>query len=334
MSVFAPALNYFWKSATDLGLDAEQLFRDAGIEPEIRKDATARVPAEKIDDFLWHARQQSQDDAFSFSLARNLHPSFMGALGYAWLTSATLRKAFTRLQRYAQMLNDQTHLALEEQGEEFHVVLTSAEGNTRDPHLRERHRLATTIQFCRMNLGESFSPSRVHLQQGVPANLVECEAFFRCPLSFESSDTRIVLPAALADQDLPGYDPQLVQHFDQLIIDYLDRQKKLDTVGRVRAAIYDQLPTGEICLENVAAELIVSPRTLTRKLAEKGLSFKSLLADTRRELAEKYIADRSLTITEISFLLGFSETSSFSRAFKGWTGQSPRLHREGADTGR
>lgn len=330
MSVFAPALNYFWKSAIELGLDADRLFRDVGLDPELGKDATARVSAAKIDDFLWHARQQSEDDVFAFSLARNLHPSFMGALGYAWLTSATLRKGFARLRRYVHMLNDQTRLVLEDQGDEFHVVFFNEERQSRDPDLRERHRLATTIQFCRMNLGESFSPLRIHLQQGTPPNLAECEEFFRCPMHFESDDTRIVLATEQADKDLPGYDPQLVQHFDQMIIDYLDRQKKLDTIGRVRASIYDQLPTGEASLENVAAELAMSPRTLTRKLADKGLAFKSLLAATRRELAEKYIADRSLTITEISFLLGFSETSSFSRAFKGWTGQSPRAHRESA----
>ena len=334
MSVFAPALNYFWKSATELGLDAERLFRDVGLDPEKRKDATARVSAAKIDEFMWHARQQSGDDAFVFSLARNMHPSFLGALGYAWLTSATLRKAFIRLKRYVQMVNDQTHIDLEDLDGELHVVMITEESNSRDPALRERHRLATTLQFCRMNMGESFAPSRIHLQQVSPPNLAACEAFFRCPLVFESEDTRMVLPVEQVDLDLPGHDPQLVQHFDQLIIGYLDRQQKLDTIGRVRAVIYDHLPTGEASLENVAAALAMSPRSLTRKLAEKGLAFKTLLADIRRELAEKYIADRSLTITEISFLLGFSETSSFSRAFRGWTGHSPRAFREGASAER
>lgn len=334
MSVFAPVLNYLWKSATELGLDAERLFREVGLDPELGRDATARVSAEKIDDLLWHARQQSGDDAFSFSLARNLHPSFMGALGYAWMTSATLRKGFTRLQRYIRMLNDQTRIVLEDHDDEFHVIFIGEERQYQDPDLRERHRLATTVQFCRMNQGDAFSPARIHLQQRIPANLAECEAFFRCPLQFESGNTCIVLPAKVADQDLPGYDPQLVQHFDQLIIDYLDRHQKLDTIGRVRAVIYDQLPMGEVSLEHVADELAMSPRTLTRKLAEKGMAFKSLLATIRQELAEKYIADRTLTITEISFLLGFSETSSFSRAFRNWTGKSPRAHRESTGVSR
>jgi AraC-like DNA-binding protein len=71
----------------------------------------------------------------------------------------------------------------------------------------------------------------------------------------------------------------------------------------------------------------MSSRTLTRKLRERGETFKELLAGIRRELAEKYIMDNSLTLTEISYLLGFSENSSFSRAYRGWTGMSPSAHR-------
>ena len=328
MSVFAPALNYLWKNAVALGLAAEKLFRDSGIDPTLRKDSTARVPAAKVDELMWQARQQSGDDAFVFSLATNLHPSFMGALGYAWLTSATLRKAFTRLQRYVQMINDQTRIELTDSGDEFHIVLISEEQECRDAALRERQRLATTLRLCRMNAGDNFAPSRIQFQQSTPSNLEACQDYFRCELEFAAGSTRVVLPAIEADRDLPGYDPHLVQHFENMIIGYLADQQKLDTVGRVRASILEQLPTGDVSLDSVAATLAMSPRSLTRKLAEEGLAFKILLADIRRDLAEKYIADRTLTITEISFLLGFSETSSFSRAFKGWTGQSPRTHRQ------
>jgi len=74
--------------------------------------------------------------------------------------------------------------------------------------------------------------------------------------------------------------------------------------------------------------LNMSSRNLARKLADEGQSFKGLLTEVRRELAEKYIRDRSLTLTEISFLLGFAEMSSFSRAYKGWSGSSPSAHRQ------
>ena len=72
-----------------------------------------------------------------------------------------------------------------------------------------------------------------------------------------------------------------------------------------------------------------SPRTLRRRLKDEELTFKGLVADIRRDLGEKYVQDRSLSLTEISFLLGFSDMSSFSRAYKGWTGHSPSAARRG-----
>jgi AraC-like DNA-binding protein len=135
------------------------------------------------------------------------------------------------------------------------------------------------------------------------------------------------MPVSVADEPLPGFNPQIVQQMDQMIIDYLAKLDRNDVLGRARAAILKLLPSGEVSLESVANALNISARTLTRKLNDEGESFKNLLAKTRRDLSEKYIMDKSLTLTEISFLLGFSEASSFSRAYKSWTGRSPSLHR-------
>jgi len=108
------------------------------------------------------------------------------------------------------------------------------------------------------------------------------------------------------------------------MVKYLARLKKEDISTRVRAAIVDQLPSGGISDETVAEALYLNSRTLQPRLSEAGTTFKSLLVEVRRELAEKYVLDQKLTITEISYLLGFSETSAFSRAFKTWTGKTPR----------
>jgi AraC-like DNA-binding protein len=214
MTIFAPALGMIWKGVEAYGLDPLELFREAGIDPSLRTDITARVSQKQADDLLFLASQKSKDDAFVFHIAVNLMPSFMGALGLAWVTSATLRKAFERLQRYGRM-----------------------------------------------------------------------------------------------------------------VVEYLARVDRDDIVSRARAEILDQLPSGTASLESVASALNVSTRTLIRKLGDENESFKNLLATIRRELGEKYVLDKGLSLTEISFLLGFSETSSFSRAYKNWTGQSPRAHR-------
>jgi len=334
MSVFAPALAYYWKSAEELGMDPETLFRQAGIDPRLRLDTTARVSGEQFDDLVCLARATSGDDAFAFKVVRNIHPSYMGALGFAWMTSATLRKAFGRLARYYRLLTSEVQIVLEERDQELRVTFDAGAASSRDPALRERLRLAGAVQMCRMVAGESFVPRRVEYHQDAPATAADYYAFFRAEQHFSGPHTRLVLSAQSADAPLPGFNAQLVQQFDHMAVDYLAKLDRSDLPGRVRAAVLEQLPSGDVTLESVAAELAMSSRTLTRKLREHGHRFKDLLAGIRRELAEKYIMDNSLTLTEISYLLGFSENSSFSRAYRGWTGMSPSAHRGELFAGR
>ena len=328
MSLFAPLLGFIWKSAKEFGLDAESLLREAGIDPALRLDINARIPEHDFDRLVWLARERSHDEAFVFHLVERIHPSYFGALGYAWMTSATLRKAFERAQRYYKLITTKTELRLENRDNELVVHLRSTYEDVMDLALRERVRLVGPVKLCRLSYGEEFTPLRVQFTHPSPPSSADYYAFFRSELLFDQDETQLVIAAEVADDTLPGFNPQMVQQFDQMLANYAARHDRNDVVGRTRAAILEELPAGEATLENTAGKLLVSPRTLTRRLQEHGKTFKSMLAETRRELAEKYILDQILTLTEISFLLGFSEASSFSRAYRGWTGHSPSRHRE------
>jgi len=328
MSLFAPSLNYLWKILSGFGIDPLPLFEQAGIDPALRLDVNARVSAQQVDDLVWHAKQLSHDDAFAFKLAAHLHPSYLGALGYAWMTSATLRKAFERLSRHTSLVYDELRIPLEDRDGEFHVAIDNTETGLHDPALRERGKMAIVVQLCRMVYGDEFTPTRISFRHPVASNAHAYYEFFRCHLDFDAEVTELVMPVAVADEELPGFNPQLVHTFDELIIEYLRQRDRNDIVGRTRGAIFEELPSGEVSLERTADMLNMSTRNLARKLADEGHTFKALLNEVRRELAEKYIRDRSLTLTEISFLLGFSEVSSFSRAYKGWSGSSPSAHRQ------
>ena len=112
-----------------------------------------------------------------------------------------------------------------------------------------------------------------------------------------------------------------------VFVDVDPRTFNLD-VQKVKNAIIELLPDGRLSDNKVAEALFMSPRNLQRKLEAEGTTFKTLLTEIRRDLALKYIQDTELTLTEISFMLGFSEMSAFSRAFKQWTGKSPRVQRQ------
>lgn len=327
MTIFAPALGMIWKGVEAYGLNPLELFREAGIDPSLRTDIAARVSQKQADDLLFLASQKSKDDAFVFNIAVNLMPSFMGALGLAWVTSATLRKAFERLQRYGRMVSEELKMEMAEQGGELRVRFPAHSSEFRDPALRELHRVANFVQLCRLAYGPGFRPKLIRFVRKRPSNCSACYEFFQCELEFSAEATDVLLPVSVADEPLAGFNPQLVQNLDRMVVEYLARVDRDDIVSRTRAEILDQLPSGTASLESVASALNMSTRTLIRKLADENESFKNLLATIRRELGEKYVLDKSLSLTEISFLLGFSETSSFSRAYRNWTGRSPRAHR-------
>ena len=327
MAILAPALTYLWEGAKDFGLDPVELFKEAGIDPGLRLDVNARVSAKQYDRLIWTERQKSNDDAFAFHLVDHLHPSYLGAMGYAWMTSANLRKGFKRMSRYGRLLADDVIIRLDDHGESLHVLLESGAADVLDSDLREQLRFANAVKLCRMNCGESFKPARILFRQSAPANPAAYYSFFRCELQFDSDASVMVIDSADADRPLPGFNAQLANLLEQQIIDYLARLDKQDIVGRTKSVIFEDLPSGNVLVEDVATKLNLSVRTLRRKLKEEETSFKELLTQTRRELGERYIHDKSLSLTEIAFLLGFSDSSSFSRAYRTWTGQSPSEQR-------
>ena len=131
-----------------------------------------------------------------------------------------------------------------------------------------------------------------------------------------------------ASQRLPTANPELAQKNDQICLEYISRFDRVDVQSQVYYRLLEDLSNGEPSMEAMAEKLNVSVRSLQRKLREQGSSYKQLVDDVRKDLAMQYIEQRHMPIGEISYLLGFSHVSNFSRAFKRWSGRSPGDWRE------
>jgi AraC-like DNA-binding protein len=132
------------------------------------------------------------------------------------------------------------------------------------------------------------------------------------------------------DTPLGGYNPEIARIHDQIIIRYLADMNKDDIVERAKGAIIKLLPSGKVTDEKVAQELFMSVRSLQRNLHQRDTTFGQLLDAVRQDLANEYVRDRSISLTEVAFILGFSEQSVFSKAFKRWTGRTPSDMRKAA----
>lgn len=165
-------------------------------------------------------------------------------------------------------------------------------------------------------------------RQAAPRGTTEFFAYFRCPVEFVAGFTGLQIEQQVVDQRLTGSNEQLVQLNEHIVVKYLAHREKGDIINRCKAVIIDSLGSGGVSETRVAEALHMTPRNLHRRLQKEDTSFKHLLNEVRQDLALQYIQDRSMTLTEISFMLGFSEVSSFSRAFKNWTGKAPSAMRQ------
>jgi AraC-like DNA-binding protein len=183
--------------------------------------------------------------------------------------------------------------------------------------------MATFLRMCRITTGENIKPLLVHLRRPRPPNTERYERFFGSPVEYNTETNRLCFERALVDAPLSTPNPELARVNDQTVIDYLARFDRASIAMQVRAEIIGRLPEGSPHQDTIAESLHVSLRSLQRRLKDENTSFKKLLEETRRELALQYIRDSHRPIAEITYLLGFSEHSNFTRAFKRWTGRSP-----------
>jgi len=327
MSVFAPGMVNLWQTIDSYGIDPAPLFDAESINVTLPIDPCVRIPYQKIDRIRANAANLSGDEAFGLKVAANYGPTQLGALGYAWLASLTLRRAFQRLERFIRVVNDKAEVLIEDR-ENCIVIAFKLDIPSENITVRDDGALALVTKMSRAICGRNFRLQAVNFKHAEPKDLKPCYEFFGCPLNFDQPANELLIPLDIADKELVGANPELALLNDKVMTRYLARMNQHDVVARVQAALIDQLPNGSVTDDSVADSLYMSVRTLHRKLVDVDSNFKTILVEIRRSLADQYIMDNSLTLTEISLLLGFSEQSSFSRAFRKWTGRTPSEARQ------
>ena len=312
------------------GLDAVAIARSAGVDLAAIPAPGERIEVDKIDAILGVAIPRVSDPAFGLQAARCWHPSELGVLGYAWLSSSTLRTGLERAVRHSRLVGERGITEIEDTRQGLKIRFWAKRGHPAVvPVAAVFVDIAISLLFdmCRMNAGAALRPVAASLRRRKPDPADAYERFFGCPVRFDAEESAFVLSAKDADRPLPSANRQLAATFDRMLTEELARLDKADVVSRTRAAVLEHLSSGEGSEEDTAKQLHMSPRTLQRKLAEAKTTYVQLVDDTRKDLALRYIEDQRRSVTDITFSLGFSQPSAFTRAFKRWTGLSPSEYR-------
>ncbi len=321
-SHLATATNILWKLLEANGRNPGEIFRAAGIEPDLLKKPGARIRYEAINRAWRRASEVIDNDCFGLQGPKFWHPSYLYALGYAWLASHSLRESLQRFVLYLDIVSEGKSIRLQESPAGFAVCFDLGADGMR-VSAQVDCLVAIIYHMCQLNYGEDLVPLSVSFRHGPPVCEKTYVNYFKAPVVFSAECDCITFSLAEIDHALPGTNPHFARIHDQLSVDYLARQTRGDLVHRVKASIIDAFPSGAVAHEKVAHSLGMSVRSLQRRLNEAGTTFRELLDTSRSEMALGYIRDPGVELVEIAFLLGFSDQSAFSRAFKRWTGNTP-----------
>jgi len=286
-------------------------------------DPDRMVELERLNALYEAAALETYDAAFGLHLCLSWDLSRLGTLGYAVLNAPTVGTGLRNLARYGRANLQAGRIGFSVKGQE---ALLSYELDC-EPELCRQHTegaAVLSLRIVRRLLGETWRPLRVLFGHRRPADPSEHLRVFGAPICFgEGKNATLVLDAAQLDQAVPGADRRLLPIVER----HLDRVLATDSgdawLQQVRSAVAEALCDGNPSIRMISKRLAMSVRTLQRRLDERDLVFKALVAEIRREIAYRYLAEGSADLTEVAFLLGYSELSAFDRAFRRWTGSTP-----------
>ena len=317
------------KAIESYGLDSKKIFTQAHIDLDaIQKNPEVRLPVKQMA-VLWQlAVLETKDECFALRLTQFFQPNTYSAVGLAFASSRTIMEGFEHSLRYFKMTTDAAEHRLEKINNT--VILHIDIPPENEPVAVEAIEafMSTLISLSRVMTTQEFSPLEVSFKHDKSAFINEYQAFFNCPVLFNQTGHRIIF--SLVDLERPQMlaNPSLAKTLEMWIDEHLKHFSQDLVSTKVKAYILDNMLKDEIEIENIASFLALGLRTLQRKLKAEGQSFNEILDECRHHMAEKLLAEQRVPLIEISYMLGFSDQSGFTRAFRRWTNTSPKHYRD------
>jgi AraC-like DNA-binding protein len=319
------------EAAAYCDLNTDDILAALKLTPSCLMDVDGRISHDRFC-ALWQAiTQRAQSGCIGLQMATAAKPKTWDVLGYAMHSSANLGEAFERLVRYSRLRHTGAEFTFEVQKDVARITMAIPSTPLLPNDAMGEWVGANFVLLSRQLTGLDLVPLQMGFQHPKPATLSAYHRLFRSPLAFDQPVNEMRLDAALIQRPLVQADPELSCILDRYAEELLARlpqsESLLDNVNR---AISQGLRGGDPSLTAIARQLGYAPRTLQRKLQEADTSYHTLLDEMRRELSIYYLQEAQIAVSEVAFLLGFSETSAFHRAFRRWMGVSPGEFRRNA----
>jgi len=305
------------------GCSSDELFLRAGLDKTKLEVSGARYPMRSMTRLWELARAETGDPCLGLVVTRYIRPTTLHALGFSWLASPTIGEGLERLVRYGQVVNTAMRVQMHEDGEMCKLVPEATSPVITPSDEAKDAFLAAIVKMCRAMSNEHFAPQLVTFRRDDNGQLDAFVEFFQAPVRFRAPEDSLYFDMESLQAHLPAGNVELAFENDRIAERYLATIDASQVGGKVREILISLLPSGHANEEEVAKNLHRSVSSLQRALKAEGVTYKRILDETRRSLAERYVSEGQYSLSQIAYLLGFSDQGNFSRAFKRWTGHRP-----------
>ena len=313
----------------DCGVDPEPVFTKVGIPSGNEEEYVYPIPVHEVAALCEAAVTQTGNTSVGLSMARQYHYETAPLIILAMLAASSVEEGLKCLCRYDQYVDTgiETEFNFDQSTARFCARLINPT-HARVDQLNE-YLLAFVVHTLSMATRSRMPVERVCFMHGNEQNRRELEAFFEAPVEFGKADNILFFGSAFLQEHFFSTNNLLYDILvDALKTYYGAESEKQGFIDAVCREILRLSSSDSPSVEAVARSLAISPRTLRRRLAEKGISFQAVKSIARERRAKYYLTHTTLSLSEIAFELGYSELSAFSRAFRAWVGRTPQDYRD------
>jgi AraC-like DNA-binding protein len=309
----------------DRGVATERLLCAAGISDKIMTDPETRVPVHQAFALWEEAQRCTPEGLIARDTLESLPFGAYGVIEYLAAACSTPREALTKFIRHYRLVNGAFELQLNVQDGSQSLDLHNPFDPEGPSHLYVEFVFLALQRLLRFTAGVDWHPKEVRFVHPAYPRSAEYQQAFDCIVRFNQAGNRMLLDNRLLDIPQPQADPLLSEIMDyhaQRLLKQLPVEE--DFLSDLRRVLGEGLRLGDVCIKTTARKMAISCRALQRKLNVQGTSYSEVLDRLRYELAVDLLTHGQIEIEDVSLYLRFSEPSSFYRAFRRWTGKTPR----------
>ena len=318
-------------TAMEMSISVTQLSQLTGIEESTLLVLPDLLPGASYLALMQAAMELSQDGDFGLHVGERISPASYPVLGYTLMSCRNLSHAISQVTRYESIIHNLGHFGLVLSDDTMTLTWSSALPETSASRQVTESVMSGVRVFAERLVAREIPVRQVTFTHAAPDNLDEHHRLLGESIVFGAATNSVTCDRAILDWEVPNADaslfPLLKEHAERLLAQRTDDSPSI--VEDVRKALSSMLSTGDVKLKQIAERLEMHPRTLQRRLNDVDSSFQDILEGVRKDMAKRYLADHSMSLAEVAFLLGYHDQSSFNRAFKEWTGESPSSFRDG-----